>query len=279
MITETTDKRQRKKRDAAYYREYRRRKKIGDSGNILQFPAVTTQNPPGTFSVAAPAQQPKWREENSRILNSKNIMVTIFVILLTGMLVYLSAPFYMQGHSKPIAYLMAALIELSLLFLLTIQTSGNLEKLAKYFLLVSLSAYALVPIALNPIKETRNKITEAQNQTEIQLLKVKSIQSEISTRKQKSEILQQRGRVTLAQLELQKIAELQSELRNTINQAQPTVNSEIEIRSAYAFAIQRLLLMLCNLFFVHHLIALFRLQDVAQKKKTFLPRQMDICAT
>lgn len=279
MITETTDKRQRKKRDAAYYREYRRRKKKGDSGNILQFPAVTTQKPPGTFSVAAPAQLTKLREENSRILISKNIMVTIFVILLTGVLVYLSAPFYMQGHSKPMAYIMAALIELSLLFLLTMQTSGNFEKLAKYFLLVSLSAYALVPIALNPVNETQTKITEAQNQTEIQLLKVKSIQSEISTRKQKSEFLQQRGRVTLAQLELQKITELEEWLRNAITQAQTTINSEIEIRLAYAIAIQRLLLMLCNLFFVHQLIALLRLQVVAPKQKPLSLRQLSVCAT
>lgn len=263
MITERAEKRQRKKRDAVYYREYRRRKKYG-AGNILPFPIQEKPAPNTKSDLKA---------------NYKTIIGFLFVVLLTGILIHLSAPFYMQGHSKPMAYLMAALIELSLLFLLTMQTSGYFEKLAKYFLIISLSAYALVPIALNPVKETQVKIAEAQNQTENQSLKIRSIQSEISTHKQKAEILQQRGRVTLAQLELQKIAELQSELRNTINPVQTTVNSEIEIRSAYAIAIQRLLLMLCNLFFVHQLIALLRLQVVAPKQKPLSLRQLSVCAT
>ena len=237
MVTEIAAKRQRKKRNAAYYREYRRRKK-SVSENVLP------------FSMAHKFENAIVQKVNYRIS-----FLTTFVIILTGILIHLSAPFYFNGHSKPMAYLMASLVEVSLLFLFTMQTSEGFDRVAKYFLIGSLSLYALVPIVLNPVNLEKIKMAVVQSEIETKEIKIKSIHAEIQTRAQKSLLLQERGRLTLAQSELQKIADLQSELRNTVTASEPVAITGSELESSYALGLQRLLLMLCNLYFVHSLVA------------------------
>lgn len=247
MIAGSAKKHQRKKRDAAYYREYRRRKKMG-AENVLPFPVA-----------------PNFPNSVVQKTNYKVLFLTVFAAFLTGILIYLSAPFYMNGHSKPMAYLLASLVEISLLFLLSMQTTGHFDKLAKYFLIGSLSLYALVPIALNPVNLAKVKMAIAQREDETKELKIKSIQAEIQTRTDKAALLKERGRVTLAQSEFQKVAELQSELRNTATTIEPVVITGSELESSYALGLQRLLLMLCNLYFVHSLVAARRLQPLQQR--------------
>jgi hypothetical protein len=157
------------------------------------------------------------------------------------------------------AYTLASVVEISLLFLVTLKVNGFWEKLAKQFLIVALSAYALLPIALNPIFEAQKGARVAQSQMQQSKQKTESLRSEIQSRNTKVQILIERGRITSAQSELYQIAQLESELRNTVASVQPVAESAVELHSSYLIALQRLLLMLCNLFMTHQLAIRWRL--------------------
>jgi hypothetical protein len=276
MMTKNSPKSQRKKRDPSYYREYRRRKKYGTQ-NILPF-RMESQ---GEGVLKTPSNGGKmWSLISHTKRNIIPILVFAFIFSLTGILIHLSALFYMKNHSLPMAYLMASLVELSLLFLLTVQTTGRFDHLARYLLIIALSVYALVPIALNPVHAAKLKVESGVIENKIQSLKLTSIQSEIATRKEKATLLQERGRLTLAQLELQKIAELEEGLRNTATTLkQPSDNLRQDLQSSYAIAIQRFLLMLCNLFFVHHVMTSRRNTSVARKYKNNFIANATCCVT
>lgn len=164
-----------KKRSAAYYREYRRRRKenlapviplpgLADGNksvraNTLNTGRITYMGMPGSEAGSR-----SWEYSRNRLAN---LFLLFFVVVMTGLLVHLSAPFYMKTHQSPLmAYTLAAVVELSLLFLVTLKVNGVWEKLAKPFLIVALSAYALLPIALNPIFEAQNEATVAHVQSQ-----------------------------------------------------------------------------------------------------------------
>jgi hypothetical protein len=206
-----------------------------------------------------------WEYSRNRLAN---LFLLFFVVVMTGLLVHLSAPFYMKSHpSLFMAYTLAAVVELSLLFLVTLKVNGFWEKLAKQFLIVALSAYALLPIALNPIFEAQKGAGVGQSQMQQSKQKTESLRSEIQSRNSKVQILRERGRIIAAQSALHQITQLESEVRNTIAIVQPVAESAVELHSSYLLALQRLLLMMCNLFMTHQLAIRWRLKAKAPRMR------------
>jgi hypothetical protein len=262
MITETPEKSQRKKRDAAYYREYRRRKK-SSAGNTMPFSLLPNE---------------KFPHSRGSRTDSKNGILLLFVVIMTSLLIYLSAPFYMQGHSKPMAYLLASLVELSLLFLLSIKPMSWGDRCFKSFLIFAMSSYALVPIVMTPVKETKTKLAKEKNLIEAQAIQIQSLQSEITSRKEKVQLLRERGQISRAQLELQTLATLEGELRNIATSMKPVVlETELEHKFSYFVALQRVLLLLCNLFFVHQMAV--QSKSRLRKHRKLVPLFKSIYAT
>ena len=233
-----------KKREASYYREYRRKKKT-KSGTVIPFPKSELHSLERKF--------PKLQ-----FFSLKIFLFLLFAGWMTGLLIHLSAPFYLKTNSTLMAYTLAGSVELSVVFLIALKVDGFFEQMVKGVLLVGLSLYALMPIALNPIFNATKNISVEQTKTAVINLKVESLKSEIKSIHEEIEILKVRGRITAAQKMLQLVAQREVELRNTISVVQPIATSKIELQSAYVIAVQRLLLMLCNLFFVHQLAHLWR---------------------
>ena len=83
-----------------------------------------------------------------------------------------------------------------------------------------------------------------------------SLQNEIAVRKEKVALLQKRGRISAAQSEMQQVVNLEIELRNTVLNEKPSANiTNEELQSVYGIAIQRVILVLLNIFLVHNLVA------------------------
>lgn len=278
MISANQKKYQRKKRDASYYREYRKRKKEQQASNLIMFPVKTP-------SIANFIENNHIQTSPRKYSNQKTpvgplfwfMMGALFVTLMTATLIYLSAPFYFSTQSKAMSYFLAGLVELSILVLVAMKVETIADKIARGFLVLCLSGYSLVPMALTPIQEAQRTLSaDVQNKTNKSDL-MKTINDEIAIRKEKVKLLTERGRITLAQLELQKITVLQMDLRNTIfkDQAITTTNAtKNDLRGAYGIAMQRVILLLCNLFFMHQLV--MRLQSVVAqpvqpRKRRFAP--------
>jgi hypothetical protein len=227
-----------KKRDAAYYRAYRLRKKEQEA-NMLLFQRKA-------FNASSQGQ-----EEPLQL-----VLAGVFVFILTGVLIHLAVPFYRQSHGQIMSYVMASLSELGILVLVSLKFQNRGQNILRAVLVVLLSAYSLVPIALMPIQSIKETVAEQQQQAKNNEQLVTSIRDEVASRKLKVVMLRERGRINLAQNELDRVANLENELRNHVVQTKITAaTGEFGLQGALGMAAQRIILLLCNIFLVHYLSA------------------------
>ena len=154
------------------------------------------------------------------------------------------------------AYMMACIVEVGLVILVGLELRTKIDRVVRLLLVLSLAAYSLIPIALTPIRDVQKAIA-AESQAKVRHQEyVGSLKNEIAVRKEKVALLQERGRISAAQSELQQVVNLEIELRNTVLNEKPSANiTNGELQSVYGIAIQRVILVLLNIFLVHNLVA------------------------
>ena len=233
-----------KKRDPAYYRAYRKRKKAESADNLLPFPS--------SEKTLKPAHDKKPLKGQTWFF----ILGIVFTLAITLTLIHLSAPFYFLSHGTFMAYTMACIVEVGLVILVGLELRTKIDRVVRFLLVLSLAAYSLIPIALTPIRDLQKAIAaESQAKARHQEY-VGSLKNEIAVRKEKVALLQERGRISAAQSELQQVVNLEIELRNTVLNEKPSANiTNEELQSVYGIAIQRVILVLLNIFLVHNLVA------------------------
>lgn len=222
-----------KKRDRGnYFKEYRQRKKLLNLIHLI----------------------PNLEKENVKVTKRKNPILEVVLLgfvctCLTFYLIFLSAS-YFKGN-RILSLGIAALSELILILLVVINVKATFEKFIKYCLLIGMSLYSLTPIIMLPLQAEISKV-EIKNQFDS---RIKSIVSEIQTRRDLVNSLKEKGRITASMVELNKIAQLETELRNTT--VHPVITDgahQVELNApAWVLVIQRVLLLLCNLFLTHML--------------------------
>jgi len=94
-----------KKRDPAYYRAYRKRKKAESADNLLPFPS--------SEKTLKPAHDKKPLKGQMWFF----VFGIVFTLAITLTLIHLSAPFYFLSHETFMAYAMACIVEVGLLIL------------------------------------------------------------------------------------------------------------------------------------------------------------------
>lgn len=110
-----------KKRDPAYYRAYRKRKKAETADNLLAFPSFNKKLKPAL---------------NKKPLKGQTwffVLGIVFTLAITLTLIHLSAPFYFLSHGTFMAYTMACIVEVGLVILVGLELRTKIDRVVRSF--------------------------------------------------------------------------------------------------------------------------------------------------